>query len=94
MNWANVLIQDRKFGEAADILRKGTAIRPNSLSLQLSLARCLSEIGNAAGAREVLIKVEEIDPEAALRYAYLGGGTTTRRAGIGDDDVIFWEEGE
>ena len=96
LNLANLMVQERRSGDAIDTLRSGLAENPSSTILNLLIARIFHANGDYREALRHFTEVEKRSPDLAERYAYLAeGDDTTRRAGIEwEETPLIWAEGD
>lgn len=85
-------------GRAADarvLLERARARNPDATLVNLLLAECLFELGDATGAGVLYAGVRLAAPELADRYSYLGSSDGTARASeAGARGAAIWYDGE
>jgi tetratricopeptide (TPR) repeat protein len=75
VNTANLYLSEGRAREAIEVLEGGLAARPNSVILNLLMARACDEAGDAARAERHFAIVTDRAPATAARYArYFGVG--------------------
>jgi tetratricopeptide (TPR) repeat protein len=94
VNCANIKVENRKVDEAILILKKGIKKNPDSVFMNLLLARCYYMKGNQKETTKYLAVVKERSPELAERYAYLEAGRQTRAGAETDEPPFIWIEEE
>jgi Flp pilus assembly protein TadD len=80
-NWGAALTKQRRFAEAATVLRRGTELDPRSVAARVQLGVVLYLAGDPAGAEVELRRAVEIapdDPDALLNLSVLLGAVGKR----------------
>jgi predicted Zn-dependent protease len=90
VNCANIKVCNRQIDEAILILKKGMKKNPDSVFMNLLLARCYYMKGNQKETAKYLSVVKERSPELAQRYAYLEAGSQTRAGTETDETPFIW----
>lgn len=94
INLANIKIDENKIDEAVRILKKGVKTKPDSLYINLLLARCYYLKGKHGEVKKYMAKVRGQSPELAERYAYLESGDGTRARAADEELPFIWAEEE
>lgn len=94
INLANIKIDQNKTDEAIGILKKGLKTKPDSLYLNLLLARCYYLTGKHREVKQYMAKVKEQSPELAERYAYLESADGTRARAADEEPPYIWADEE
>ena len=82
-------------GAAITTLKKGLALKPGALALNLALAQLYYAENDKGQAADYFAKVQTSSPSIAERFGYLGeSGGSVARAGITQDVPLMWDSGE
>ncbi|MBN2534575.1 MAG: tetratricopeptide repeat protein [Spirochaetales bacterium] len=94
INLANIKVDENKTDEAIDILKKGLKTKPDSIYINLLLARCYYLKGSQKEVKQYLDRVREQSPELAERYSYLESDTGTRARAADEELPFIWADEE
>jgi tetratricopeptide (TPR) repeat protein len=92
INMANLKLLEGNVDEAVRFLRRGRAVRPDSVMIDLLLAKAYHRGGDRIRAGEHYDAVAEKSPELAESITYIGseGAAGTRASGAGESEGVFW----
>lgn len=90
INLANSMIDMNRVDEAITLLKKGAAKKPDSLYMNLLLARCYYLKGKQKEVKEYMAKVKKQSPDLAERYAYLEKADGNRARAADEELPLIW----
>jgi tetratricopeptide (TPR) repeat protein len=90
INLANILIESSDVDKAITLLKKGAAKKPDSMYMNLLLARCYYLDGKQKEVKQYMAKVKKQSPELAERYAYLENDDGTRARAADEEPPFIW----
>ncbi len=92
MNRGNISYLREDWDEALEYYERILLREPNNSRAQLAVTRANYQIGNAWKTQSAFLKLTEMNPELAERYAYLDSGGGVSRAGTGNlrEESVLW----
>jgi tetratricopeptide (TPR) repeat protein len=94
VNLANLKLLQNKPKEALSLLEQGKRLRPESVVINLLLAKTYHQTGDSAKARTHYRLVEKQSPEAAKSIAYIqgeSGGGSARASEAAKQEPFYWD---
>lgn len=91
VNMGNVEFLDGKMAEAKGFYERALKAAPNDVAALVGLARAQQALGELAGFRESLAKLQDTSPAAAARH-FPAGGASARASEAEDRKVELWTE--
>ena len=94
VNLANLKLLQDKPKEALSLLEKGKRLRPESVVINLLLAKTYHQTGNSVKAKDHYRLVEDQSPEAAKSIAYIdgdGGSGSARASEAAKQEPFYWD---
>ena len=94
VNLANLKLLQNKPKEALSLLEQGKRLRPESVVINLLLAKTYHQTGNSTKAKDHYRLVEKQSPEAAKSIAYIqgeGGGGSARASEAAKQEPFYWD---
>ena len=94
MNRGNISYLKEEWEEAITYYERVLLTAPDNSRAQLGIARANHQMGNAWKTQSAYLKLTEMSPELADKYAYLGSGSGVARAGTGNlrEESVLWSD--
>ena len=94
INMGNLYSLNEDIRNALSWYKKAEEISPENSLVIASIARAQYELENFEQAEESYFRLKEIDPDRAVKYAYMSNESNYegRAAAADDRDILFWSE--
>lgn len=94
VNLGNISYVNGKYQDALKLYQKAYKYNPDSTPVLLAVARAQFELEKYPEAQDYYKQAELLDPEAASKFAYIGGGSnvTGRAADANERKEVLWAD--